>query len=196
MAATGRLHSSLSLLSRIPYMELAVSKTENFLGTWGKEIPSQGRSDRTEEDLEQLVPHASTPVAPHASAPLVPHSSTPVAPYSSTPVAPHTSTPGIFPAVSQTNSKAWCCLGTAVMGTLQKREKHYCDFSAQIGRKRRQQVRVKWSRDGWRKRQAEDAEWEGGREQQSGNQGTSKAVRQGPSSVPQVLLAPVHLEDC
>lgn len=115
-------------------MELAVSKTENFLGTWGREIPGQGRSDRTEEDLEQLVPHSSTPVAPHAR------------------------TPGIFPEVSQTNSKAWCCLGTAVMGTLQKREKHYCDFSAQIGKKKEAAneggVELGWveEKEGWRRR--------------------------------------------
>lgn len=37
---------------------------------------------------------------------------------------------------------------------------------------------------------------EGAGSRESGNQGTSKAVRQCPSLVPQVLLAPVHLEDC
>lgn len=43
-------------------MELAVPlKTENFLGTWGREIPGQGGSDSTEEDLEQLAPLAGTP---------------------------------------------------------------------------------------------------------------------------------------
>lgn len=99
----------MSLLSCISYTELAVPlKTENFLGTWGREIPGQGRSDRTEEDLVDTQAYLCYLTQAHLAFSLQVHKSTP--------------------------SKAWCCTGTAVMSTLQEWEKCSCDYSAKDGK--------------------------------------------------------------